>query len=36
MPTTMAKIIMDDLMIMNDFFGDDLCDLQPKHIHLGL
>jgi hypothetical protein len=44
MPTTMPKIIMDDLMIMNDLetnsgvtswssLGDDSCGLQPEHIH---
>jgi hypothetical protein len=47
MPTTMPRMIMDDLMIMNDLeansgvtswssFGDDSCDLQPGHIHLEL
>ena len=40
MPTTMPKMIMNDLMIVNDLernsgvtswssFGDDSCDLQP-------
>jgi hypothetical protein len=43
MPTTMPKMIMDDLMIMNDLeansgvtswssFGDDCCGLQPEPI----
>jgi hypothetical protein len=43
----MPKMIMDDLMIMNDLeansgvtsrssFGDDSCGLQPEHIHLEL
>ena len=47
MPTTMPKMIMDDLMIMNDLeadsgvtswssFRDDFCGLQPEHIHLEL
>jgi hypothetical protein len=47
MPTTMPKMIMDDLMIMNDLeadsgvtswssFGDDACGFQPEHIHLEL
>jgi hypothetical protein len=47
MPTTMPKMIMDDLMIMNDLevnsgvtswssFGDDSCGPQPEHIHLEL
>src|SRR3954454_12297247 len=42
MPTTMAKMIMGDLMIMNDLetdsgvtswssFGGDSCGLQPEH-----
>jgi hypothetical protein len=46
-PTTMPKMIIDDLMIMNDLeansgvtswssFGDDSCGLQPEHIHLEL
>jgi hypothetical protein len=46
MATTMPKMIMDDLMIMNDLVvanpgvmswsscGDDCCGLQPKYIHL--
>jgi hypothetical protein len=47
MPTTMLKMIIDDLMILNDlvvnsgvtswsFFGDDPYGLKPEHIHLGL
>jgi hypothetical protein len=47
MPMTMPKMIMDDLMIVNDLeansgvtswssFGDDACSLQPEHIHLEL
>jgi len=47
MPTTMAKMIMGDLMIMNELetdsgvtscssFGGDSCGLQPEHIHLEL
>jgi hypothetical protein len=44
MPTTTLKMIMDDLMIMNDLeansgvtsrfsFGVNSCNFQPKHIH---